>query len=58
MYWRRLKRRAFLEKLGLNVKKSNSLNETPNVMTVGEENYGLGRILTGHPVHRVLKMDL
>jgi hypothetical protein len=25
----------------LDVKKSNSSNETPNVMTVGVENYGL-----------------
>jgi hypothetical protein len=27
--------------LKLDVKKSNSSNETPNVMTVGVENYGL-----------------
>jgi hypothetical protein len=27
--------------LTLDVKKSNSSNETPNVMTVGVENYGL-----------------
>jgi hypothetical protein len=31
--------------LTLDVKKSNSSNETPNVMTVGVENYGLGRYL-------------
>jgi hypothetical protein len=38
---KRLKRRAFfVEKLGLDVKKSNSSNVTPNVMTVGVENYG------------------
>jgi hypothetical protein len=29
--------------LTLDVKKSNSSNETPNVMTVGVENYGLNR---------------
>jgi hypothetical protein len=29
--------------LTLDVKKSNSSNETPNVMTVGVENYGLSR---------------
>jgi hypothetical protein len=28
--------------LTLDVKKSNSSNETPNVITVGVENYGLG----------------
>jgi hypothetical protein len=31
--------------LTLDVKKSNSSNETPNVMTVGVENYGLRRLL-------------
>jgi aspartyl aminopeptidase len=30
-----------LKNLTLDVKKSNSSNETPNVMTVGVENYGL-----------------
>jgi hypothetical protein len=30
--------------LTLDVKKSNSSNETPNVMTVGVENYGLRAI--------------
>jgi hypothetical protein len=29
------------DELGIDVKKSNSSNETPNVMTVGVENYGL-----------------
>jgi hypothetical protein len=33
-------------------KKSNSSNETPNVMTVGVENYGLnGRSRTAHGAH-------
>jgi hypothetical protein len=31
----------FKKKLTLDVKKSNSSNETPNVMTVGVEKYGL-----------------
>jgi hypothetical protein len=32
--------------LTLDVKKSNSSNETPNVMTVGVENYGLSHSFT------------
>jgi hypothetical protein len=50
--------------IALDVKKSNSSNETPNVMTVGVENYGLiglnqpphpdsathHRIFMGHPI--------
>jgi hypothetical protein len=37
------------DELGTDVKKSNSSNETPNVMTVGVEKYGLSpRNLTLH----------
>jgi hypothetical protein len=35
------KRQMTFKKLTLDVKKSNGSNETPNVMTVGVENYGL-----------------
>jgi hypothetical protein len=34
----------------LDVKKSNSSNETPNVMTVGVENYGLRASLAGKKI--------
>jgi hypothetical protein len=36
-----LELRSRVKNLTLDVKKSNSSNETPNVMTVGVENYGL-----------------
>jgi hypothetical protein len=35
---------SHLKNLTLDVKKSNSSNETPNVMTVGVENYGQSAI--------------
>jgi hypothetical protein len=42
--------------LALDVKKSNSSNETPNVITVGIENYGLGigKEFTKSPFHGFL----
>jgi hypothetical protein len=43
--------------LTLDVKKSNSSNETPNVMSVGVEKYGLGPIAAtsycGNKVHMI-----
>jgi hypothetical protein len=41
--------------LGLDVKKSNSSNETPNVMTIGVEKYGLSFTWTPFKISAIIK---